>query len=124
MNKEKAPLTYTVGDTAFGEVLKTVQAQNPRESRDKNSGGRHRSPRKGRPMGHQAPTQSPETTTPDVEGKKDIAPAGGRTTGRAILETTGGIVLEGVKVAGVTAVVMGTGIGVYSLAKWLGAPIP
>lgn len=124
--KDKQPLTYTVGDTAFGEVLKTVQAQNPRESRDKNSGGRHRSLRKGRPMAHQAPTQSPETDTPDV------APAGGKSKSKKFLsssvEVGGELVHDGARgCAWGLGVGLGGGVGLglaYCGMKAVGLPIP
>lgn len=132
--KDKQPLTFTVGDTAFGERLRDLaetQAQNPRESRDKNSGGRHRSPRKGRPMGHQAP-QSPETPTPDVGGKKDIAPAGGSSKSKKFLsssvEVGGELVHDGARgMAWGLGVGLGGGVGLglaYCGMRAVGLPIP
>jgi len=118
-NREKSPLTYTVGDTAFGEALRSVaeQAQKPGENRDKKSGGRHRSsPRKDQNMS--------QTTQQSQQAVTDVTPAGGPSRARSALDAT----LTEAKSLGRTgahvAVGMTTGILVYWGAKSVGIPLP
>ncbi len=127
-NKEKQPLTYTVGDTAFGEALRSVaeQAQKPGENRDKKNGERHRfSSRKEKNMS--TPDKHP---SPDTNGgeKKDIAPAGGPSKTREVLGTVGKGARD-LAYDGARGTAFGIGgalgvAGVYLGLKWVGAPIP
>lgn len=130
-NREKEPLTYTVGDTAFGEALRVVaeRQQNPGENRDKNNGGRrHRPSRKDQNMS--TPDKQPSPNTNGGE-KKDIAPAGGSKSKKFLtssVEVGGELVHNTAKgFAWGLGAGLGGGAGLisaYCAAKALGAPIP
>jgi hypothetical protein len=119
--KDKEPLTYTVGDTAFGQVLQKA-AQKARAVGDKKSEGRHHPPRKAmRPMATQ-------TQQNDVQSKSDVTPSGGPSKARAALETSKGIAIDTAALAGKTVVVAAVGTATGALTYWglksLGVPLP